>query len=333
VIVGSYVLAALFPTFGLWIRHVTFGSLDSQAGKIGFSLPPIMLALILFNAGLGVKTRELGQLLQNPKLLLGGVVGNLATPLVFILALKYAMGIWHNPEEVQQILMGLALVASMPIAGASAAWSQNANGNLAVSLGLVLLTTILSPLLTPAVLHAVGFVTTGDYAEDLHELARDGVTDFLALWVVLPSLLGILTHKWLGEARLEPARHWLKLSNYIILILLNYSNAALTLPKVLSEPDPDFLAIMIVIVTGLCITAFATGYGLAQLLKADRPSMISLMFGLGMNNNGTGLVLASMALSDHAEIMIPIIFYNLTQHIVAAAIDRFWIQPTDAIRP
>ena len=240
---------------------MTFGSLDSQAGKIGFSLPPIMLALILFNAGLGVKTRELGQLLQNPKLLLGGVVGNLATPLVFILALKYAMGIWHNPEEVQQILMGLAL------------------------------------------------------------------------WVVLPSLLGILTHKWLGEARLEPARHWLKLSNYIILILLNYSNAALTLPKVLSEPDPDFLAIMIVIVTGLCITAFATGYGLAQLLKADRPSMISLMFGLGMNNNGTGLVLASMALSDHAEIMIPIIFYNLTQHIVAAAIDRFWIQPTDAIRP
>lgn len=289
-----------------------------------------MLALILFNAGLGVRTRELRQLLHNPKLLLIGVVGNIATPLMFIITLSYAMGVWHNPEEVQQILMGLALVASMPIAGASAAWSQNANGNLAVSLGLVLMTTMLSPLLTPAVLHAVGFVTTGDYAEDLHELARDGVTDFLALWVVLPSLLGILAHKLLGEARLESAKSWLKLSNYVILILLNYSNAALTLPKVIKNPDFDFLAVIIVIVTGLCLTAFAVGFGLARMLRTDRASMISLMFGLGMNNNGTGLVLASMALSDHAEIMIPIIFYNLTQHMVAAAIDRYWVQATDA---
>jgi len=329
VIVGSYVLAALSPAFGLWIRQVNIGSLEWHPAKIKLSLPPIMLSLILFNAGLGVRTRELMQLLDKPALLLSGVVGNIATPVIFIIALSGAMNVWHNPEEVQQILMGLALVASMPIAGASAAWSQNANGNLAVSLGLVLLTTILSPLLTPVVLHAVGFVTTGDYAEDLHELARDGVSDFLALWVVLPSLLGMLVHKLLGETRLESAKLWLNLSNYIILILLNYSNAALTLPKVLNEPDPDFLVVMMVIVTGLCLTAFATGYGLSRILRADRASMISLMFGLGMNNNGTGLVLASMALSDHAEIMIPIIFYNLTQHIVAAAIDRCWVQPTD----
>lgn len=329
VIIGSYLVAAVSPSLGLWIRHVQLGSVAIHTTKIEISLPPIMLALILFNAGLGVRTRELRQLLHNPKLLLIGVVGNIATPLMFIIALSYAMGVWHNPEEVQQILMGLALVASMPIAGASAAWSQNANGNLAVSLGLVLMTTMLSPLLTPAVLHAVGFVTTGDYAEDLHELARDGVTDFLALWVVLPSLLGILAHKLLGEARLESAKSWLKLSNYVILILLNYSNAALTLPKLIKNPDFDFLAVIIVIVTGLCLTAFAVGFGLARMLRTDRASMISLMFGLGMNNNGTGLVLASMALSDHAEIMIPIIFYNLTQHMVAAAIDRYWVQATD----
>lgn len=45
------------------------------------------------------------------------------------------------------------------------------------------------------------------------------------------------------------------------------------------------------------------------------------MFGLGMSNNGTGLVLTSMALSDHPEIMLPIIFYNLIQHLVAASVD------------
>jgi predicted Na+-dependent transporter len=42
------------------------------------------------------------------------------------------------------------------------------------------------------------------------------------------------------------------------------------------------------------------------------------MFGLGMNNNGTGLVLASATLADHPLVMLPIIFYNLVQHLMAA---------------
>jgi len=45
------------------------------------------------------------------------------------------------------------------------------------------------------------------------------------------------------------------------------------------------------------------------------------MFGLGMNNNGTGLVLATVALSRFPQIMLPIIFYNLVQHIVAGSVD------------
>ena len=45
------------------------------------------------------------------------------------------------------------------------------------------------------------------------------------------------------------------------------------------------------------------------------------MFGLGMNNNGTGLVLASMALADHPRVLLPIIFYNLVQHLVAGCVD------------
>jgi bile acid:Na+ symporter, BASS family len=44
------------------------------------------------------------------------------------------------------------------------------------------------------------------------------------------------------------------------------------------------------------------------------------MFGLGMNNNGTGLVLASLALPSYPNVMVPIIFYNLIQHIVAGSL-------------
>jgi BASS family bile acid:Na+ symporter len=59
------------------------------------------------------------------------------------------------------------------------------------------------------------------------------------------------------------------------------------------------------------------GWFLPKLLKLGYPERIALMFGLGMNNNGTGLVLASMALKDHPLVMLPIIFYNLGQQVIA----------------
>ena len=46
------------------------------------------------------------------------------------------------------------------------------------------------------------------------------------------------------------------------------------------------------------------------------------MYGLGMNNNGTSLVLASLALASFPRIMVPIIFYNIVQHLVAGAVHQ-----------
>lgn len=321
IIVASYFVAALLPGFGIWMREIELGSITLLQSKIEISLPPLLLALLPFNAGLGIKTKELNELAHQPQLLLGGLLGNFVTPLGFIIGISIIMTLWHNPEEVQYILVGLALVAAMPIAGASTAWAQNANGNLALSLGLVLLTTLLSPLLTPLVLHTVGLVTTGDYSEDLHEVASDGVAAFLGIWVVLPSLFGLLVQRLVGEARLTQVKSPIKLVNYVIILLLNYSNASLSLPKVLSQPDFDFLAILLAIVVALCISAFATGYLVARIFHTSETNMISLMFSLGMNNNGTGLVLVSVAMADHPEVMLPIIFYNLVQHLIASLVD------------
>ncbi len=53
---------------------------------------------------------------------------------------------------------------------------------------------------TPLALHAVGFMARGDYAEDLHELASGGAGAFLAVGVILPSLLGIALRQSAGRA-------------------------------------------------------------------------------------------------------------------------------------
>ena len=85
-------------------------------------------------------------------------------------------------------------------------------------------------------------------------------------------------------------------------------------------PDWDFLAITLFVVLGLCFLTFASGQLLGRLLGASREQRVALMYGMGMSNNGTGLVLASAALASRPLVMLPIIAYNLTQHLVAGGL-------------
>src|SRR5262249_13456250 len=153
--------------------------------------PMMMLAFLLLTGGLGVETSRLKILVRRPWILFGALAANLLVPIAFIFAVSVAMRVWHNAEEVQIILVGLALVAAMPVAGSSAAWTQNANGDLALALGLVLGSTFLSPLTTPITFELVEQMATGEYAQVLDQLEGNGTGVLLNSCVLLPSVLGI----------------------------------------------------------------------------------------------------------------------------------------------
>jgi bile acid:Na+ symporter, BASS family len=332
-LIASYALAAALPGPGLWLRDIKVGELAAFGTRTNISLSMLMLASLLLNAGLGVNLNQVRAVLGRPKLLGAGLAANLIVPIAFILVVSRAISGWHNTDEVQNILVGLALVASMPIAGSSTAWAQNADGELALSLGLVLFSTLLSPVTTPLALHSAGLMASGDYAEDLHELAAGGTGAFLGICVLAPSLIGIGIRRSVGDARVATAKPYLKLINSAILLALNYSNASVSLPQAVTEPDADFLALTLAIVVCLCALAFTGGWLISWLLRAAPSQRTALMFGLGMNNNGTGLVLASLSLADHPRVMLPIIFYNLVQHLIAGIVDRVSCRPNDERTP
>jgi BASS family bile acid:Na+ symporter len=318
-LLGSYVVAAVAPQAGLAIKNVSLGRYYLFGESLRMSLPMLLLALLLFNAGLGVQTAQLRHLLRRPWGLAAGLTANLFIPISYIFVVAQTMR--HNTDEVQHILVGLALVAAMPIAGSSTAWTQNANGDLSLSLGLVLFSTLLSPLTTPICFDLVEHMAQGKYRQILEDLETQGGGLFLVICVILPSLLGIVARLALGEARIAAAKPTVKLLNSLNLLVLNYSNASVSLPQAWAEPDWDFLSVILVIVVGMCVLAFSAGWLISRLLRVELPQRISLMFGLGMNNNGTGLVLATMALPQYPRVMLPIILYNLVQHLVAGSVD------------
>ncbi len=214
-LLATCAVASCCPGPGLWLRGVSFGEVSLWGEKAPLSLPTFLLAFLLCSAGLGVQTAQLRRLLRDPKPLFAGLLANLAIPVVFLVGISQVMGGWHNADHVGSLLVGLALIASMPVAATSTLWSQNANGNLALSLGLVLLSTLLSPLTTPVVFQAVGLLAHGDYASVLHELGAQGAGAFLTVAVILPSALGLAGKGVLGEARVAPAKPLLKLVSIV----------------------------------------------------------------------------------------------------------------------
>ncbi len=283
----------------------------------------VMLGVLLFVAGLGTKLDEVAKTFRRPRLLFVGLTLNCLYPIVFVAlsaVLLHVVG-WRSMHQAQTLLVGFVMIGAMPVAGSSAAWSQNADGNLALSLGLLWGSTLLSPIVSPLVFLAAGQITTGEYSEALQAIGRQGSIAFLLLAVVLPSLLGLVVQRLLGRSRVTRALPVLKFLSVVDLLLLNYVNAAASLPRVVARPEPGFIVLVLVLGAVMCAGAFAAGWWVPRRFGARREDQTAMMFGLGMNNNGSSLVLAQAMLPDRPLVLVTIILYNLVQQVGAGVVD------------
>lgn len=123
-IVLSYAMAAVCPALGLWIKDVKILSVGAGDGRATMSMPSLLLALLLFSAGIRVRIGRVGEIARRPGLMLAGLAANLVVPLLFLAILLPTLRAWHNPDEAAMVLVGLALVTAMPIAGSSTAWCR-----------------------------------------------------------------------------------------------------------------------------------------------------------------------------------------------------------------
>ena len=309
---AAFALGALFPEAGQIIRHT---HLDA-AGKI--SVPMLMLAVLLLNAGMGLGTCDLPRIAARPAAYLGGILAACLVPIACVLLLAWSFAAASPVNATAAgVLTGLALVAAMPVANSSVGWAQNAKGNLGYALALVIGSTLLSPLFAPVALSAADVVHGGSADSAYGGLAS--ASGFMILWVLLPTAIGLGLRAIIGAARSETLRPVLRGISAATLLALNYVNASLALPGMMHVEQAPAVAIIIVLVAAMCGITFLLAWRLAMALHADADSRASLVFGLGMKNTGAALVLlAATALTAQPLAMTTVIVYTLVQHIAAA---------------
>ena len=319
-LIGAYALAGLAPTFGQWISGLA-GTSHVLGLGVRATAPAVMLGGLLFAAGLAVKGIHLRGVFRRPAALAVGLAANVLVPVLVLIAAAPLLNLWPNQEEVRDLVIGLAVVAAMPVAGSSAGWARAADGDCALSLGLVLLSTLLSPLTTPLALSAAVWAAPDGASGALAGLADAGAASFLTAWVILPMILGLATRWLIGGRRADTIGAPIKVKTSMILLVLCYANASACLPRALAHPDWDFLALVAIAACLMCGIAFAAGFGAARSVRADPARRAALVFGVGMANNGAGLALAAGALSGFPMALLPVVAVNLVQHLAAGWAD------------
>jgi BASS family bile acid:Na+ symporter len=316
-LLGTYALAALAPGAGQWLAGRAT-SVPVFGHEVRATAPAAMLGLLLFAAGFAVRGEHLWGAFRRPWALAVGLGASVAAPVLALLTAAPLLALWHDPAEARDVLVGLAVVAAMPVAGSSAGWSRAADGDCALSLGLVLLSTLLSPFTAPLAFGAAARVAPGEAGGVLEGLAGGGAAGaFVAAWVVLPTALGLLARWGAGAARADAAGPRVKRATSAVLLVLCYANASSCLPAVVAAPDWDFLALVALAAGLACAAAFATGFGAARAVRADPARKAALVFGVGMANNGAGLALAAGALAAWPMALLPVVAVNLAQHLAA----------------
>lgn len=269
---------------------------------------PWLFAFLTFTSSLGIQLKQVGEIIRSPL----PVVICILILQVVMPAIAYVTGILLFPNDPQTIT-GLVLAFSIPTAIASLIWVSFYDGNSSLTLTIVFINTLLSPLFIPLTLYLL-FHTS---------VSIDGVSLMkgLLLMIFLPSLLGIaVNHFSEGTAKSKCSFLFpLSKAGLLVVIIINGSVVAPYFKEDLSSK----VVLVTLVVFCIAFLAYIIGYIVARLLRFDEGTVVSLIFTSGMRNIGVGSALAIVYFSP--AVALPVIVGTLFQQVLAALIGRFLI--------
>ena len=201
-------LSLFCPKTALWV----------QTGWINY-----LLMLVMFGMGLTLKTEDFKYVFQHPRNILLGCISQFTImPL-----LAYGLGMAFQLDTA--LLAGVILVGTCPGGTSSNVITYLAGGDVALSVGMTSVNTLLAPLLTPAITYL--FLHTS--------VEVDVWSMFLSVVqvVIIPIVLGLLVNRFLGRLTASFAKI-LPLVSVTAICLIVMAVVSHNAEKILTRCDP-----------------------------------------------------------------------------------------------
>jgi BASS family bile acid:Na+ symporter len=263
-----------------------------------------LLGIIMFGMGLTLKTEDFRVVFSRPK---DVIIGCLAQFTVMPL-LAFALTRIFRLE--QALAIGVILVGCCPGGTASNVITYLAKGDLALSVGMTAVSTILAPVLTPLLV----WLLAGEM------VAVDVVGMLLSiLWVViLPIALGLLVKRF-WPLTTERATGYLPALSTLAICLIVLIVIAANAHKLL---DGGWIILVVVALHNIC--GFGIGYLIGTVLHLLPAKRRAISIEVGMQNSGLASSLATLHFAAYPLATIPGALFSVWHNISGAVIARIY---------
>ncbi|MEU3713967.1 bile acid:sodium symporter family protein [Streptomyces catenulae] len=296
-------------------RAVTvFPLLVIAAGALGLLWPshftgwapavPWLLGVVMFSMGLTLTLPDFTAVARRPWAVGLGLVAH------YVIMPGLGWLIATVLDLPPQLAAGVILVGCAPSGTASNVVTFLARGDVALSVSVATVSTVLAPLVTPP----LTLLLAGQF---LHVDAGVMVTDILKT-VLLPVVAGLVVRLVAGRYvdRVLRALPWISAVTIAAIVLAVVSGSAAAIK------DAAFLVIVAVLLhNGL---GLALGYGAGKLARLGRPASRAMAFEVGMQNSGLAASLATAHFSPAAALPAAVfsVWHNISGALVAAWMAR-----------
>lgn len=185
VVIAIAVVTFLVPQLMGWVNYQLFT--DMVGNK--FTSQSMIIGIIMFSMGLTLTAEDFKILAQRPlDICIGAAAQYLIMPFL-------ALGISRVLQLPDAIALGLILVGCCPGGVSSNIMSYLCGGDVAFSVGMTTVSTLLSPIMTPLL---VSFLASGT------KINVEGLPMFVSIieTVILPVGLGFLLNRFLERKKL-----------------------------------------------------------------------------------------------------------------------------------
>ncbi len=255
---------------------------------------PITLFFIMFGMGSHLTLADFTRLKTMPGSIVVGIVSQMI--LLPILAFVILSPLGLPPE----IFIGFMILALSPGGTTSNMFAYMANGNLALSISLTAIVSLLTPFTIPLV---AGFIITAELgsASDIHLPFLITVAK-LSVVTILPVLLGM----WLRHAKLDFCKkHETALTKIPFVMLLMViagiiNNNWANMPDFITQTG--FPALL------LASLAIVVGYYFARIVKQDKKNARTIAIETSIQNGGTAILVTGTILQNSQMTIAPVMY-------------------------
>ena len=295
VIVLVVTAATLFiPQTGLWVS---------------LSWINYLLMIIMFGMGLTLKFEDFKLVFVRPKdIIIGCVAQFTIMPLLAFMLCKL-----FNLDAA--LMTGVILVGACPGGTSSNVITYLSKGDVALSVSMTSVNTILAPVLTPLITYLLLSTTVN----------VDTYSMFISIInvVIIPIVLGFIINKFFGTFTQKAIK---------VLPMVSVTGICMIVASVVSHNASKILSTGLIVFTVVIlhnVLGYACGFGLGKILKFNVAKTKAVSIEIGMQNSGLATSLASTSFASLAMATVPGAIFSVWHNIsgaILANIFNHWKQ-------